>query len=132
MNLILNVVGSPDEQDLASIVNEKARNYISSLKVRSKQPFTRLYPDADPQALDLLDRLLTFDPHKRVNVTDALAHPYLKQYYEPNDEPIAIHPFTVAMEMDDYPIGKLKQLIWEETRAVKENLRLQKIPTGTS
>jgi mitogen-activated protein kinase 1/3 len=128
LNLILNVVGSPDENDLASIVNEKARNYISSLKSRAKQPFSRIYPEADSNALDLLDRLLTFDPNKRINVTDALAHPYLKQYYEPNDEPIATHPFTVEMEMDDYPIPKLKQLIWNETKLIKEHILLQQMP----
>ena len=124
----MNVVGSPDEHDLASIINEKARNYICSLKVRSKQPYIRLYPDADPQALDLLDRLLTFDPSKRIDVSDALAHPYLKQYYEPNDEPTAMNPFTVEMEMDDYPIPKLKQLIWQETKLIKEHIHLQQMP----
>ncbi|CAF1268065.1 unnamed protein product [Adineta steineri] len=128
LNLILNVVGSPDEHDLASIINEKARNYISSLKARAKQPFSRLYPDADSSALDLLDRLLTFDPKKRIDVSAALAHPYLKQYYEPNDEPIAIHPFTLEMEMDDHPVTKLKQLIWNETKLIKEHILLQQMP----
>ncbi|CAF4935850.1 unnamed protein product, partial [Rotaria socialis] len=80
-------IGSPDEHDLASIVNEKARNYIASLKARHKQPFSRIYPDADSNALDLLDHLLTFNPNKRIDVSEALAHPYLKQYYDPNDEP---------------------------------------------
>lgn len=128
LNLILNVIGSPDDNDLASIVNEKARNYISSLKSRSKQPFSRIYPDADSNALDLLDRLLTFNPNKRIDVSEALAHPYLKQYYDPNDEPVATHPFTIDMEMDDYPIPKLKELIWNETQLIKEHILLQKMP----
>ncbi|CAF3228195.1 unnamed protein product [Rotaria socialis] len=128
LNLILNVIGSPDEHDLASIVNEKARNYIASLKARHKQPFSRIYPDADSNALDLLDHLLTFNPNKRIDVSEALAHPYLKQYYDPNDEPTAIHPFTVEMEMDDFPIPKLKQLIWNETQLIKEHILFQKMP----
>lgn len=41
---------------------------------------------ADPKALDLLDKMLTFNPHKRIIVEDALAHPYLMQYYDPADE----------------------------------------------
>jgi mitogen-activated protein kinase 1/3 len=128
LNLILNVVGSPDEHDLASIGNEKARHYISCLKPRIKQPFIRLYPQIDKNALDLLDRLLTFDPNKRIDVCDALAHPYLKQHYDPNDEPIATDPFTFEMEMDDYPIPELKQLIWYETKTIKEHLASQQIP----
>jgi len=30
--------------------------------------------------------MLTFNPHKRVTVEEALAHPYLEQYYDPDDE----------------------------------------------
>ena len=46
-------------------------------------------------ALDLLDRMLTFNPHKRVTVEQALAHPYLEQYYDPDDEVC-----TIAMRTD--------------------------------
>ena len=36
--------------------------------------------------LDLLDKMLTFNPHKRITVEQALAHPYLEQYCDPTDE----------------------------------------------
>ena len=42
-------------------------------------PWNRLYTNADPKALDLLEKMLTFNPHKRIGVEDALAHPYLEQ-----------------------------------------------------
>ena len=128
INLILNVVGSPDEHDLASIMNEKARNYVACLKPRQKQPFAHLYPHSDKNALDLLDRLLSFDPNKRIDACDALAHPYLKQHYDPSDEPTVPCPFTVEMEVDNYPIPKLKQLIWNEAKLIKNHISLQKMP----
>lgn len=37
-------------------------------------------------ALDLLDKMLTFNPNRRITVEQALAHPYLEQYYDPDDE----------------------------------------------
>lgn len=49
-------------------------------------PWSRLFPNADALALDLLGKMLTFNPHKRIPVEEALAHPYLEQYYDPGDE----------------------------------------------
>ena len=37
-------------------------------------------------ALDLLDKMLTFNPDRRITIEQALAHPYLEQYYDPADE----------------------------------------------
>jgi hypothetical protein len=61
--------------------------------------------------------MLTFNPHSRITVEDALAHVYLNQYYDPQDEPVALEPFKFEMELDDLPKERLKQLIYEETGA---------------
>jgi mitogen-activated protein kinase 1/3 len=86
LNHILNILGSPTQEDLNCIINEKARSYLQSLPLKAKQSWSVQYPHADKRALDLLDKMLTFNPHKRITVEDCLAHPYLEQYYEPNDE----------------------------------------------
>lgn len=64
----------------------KARNYLESLPYKPKVPWARLFPNADSLALDLLGKMLTFNPHNRIYVEEALAHPYLEQYYDPGDE----------------------------------------------
>ncbi|RYG43157.1 hypothetical protein EON68_00825 [archaeon] len=40
-------------------------------------PFAKLFPHVRGPCLDLLQRMLTFDPEKRISVDDALAHPFL-------------------------------------------------------
>ena len=52
--------------------------------------------------------MLSFNPDKRLAVEAALAHPYLQQYYDPTDEPIAERPFTFDTELDDLPKEELK------------------------
>jgi len=34
----------------------------------------------------VLEKMLTFNPNKRITVDEVLAHPYLEQYYDPDDE----------------------------------------------
>lgn len=86
LNHILGVLGSPSQDDLDCIVNEKARSYLQSLPFKPKVPWNKLFPQADQKALDLLGKMLTFNPYKRISVEEALAHPYLEQYYDPADE----------------------------------------------
>ena len=52
-----------------------------------RQPFHQEFPTANPHALDLLDRMLQFDPRQRISVDDALNHPYLASFR--GDEPTA-------------------------------------------
>jgi mitogen-activated protein kinase 1/3 len=59
------------------------------LPFRKKKPFSVLYPNASPAAVDFLNKTLTFDPKKRLTVEQALEHPYLEAYHDPDDEPVA-------------------------------------------
>lgn len=47
------------------IRNDKARRYLSSMRKKPPVPFAHKFPDANPLALRLLERLLAFDPKDR-------------------------------------------------------------------
>ncbi|CAG2166856.1 unnamed protein product [Oppiella nova] len=115
LNRILDVLGSPSADDLNCIINPKTRTYILSLPFRLKISWAQKYPNANPDALDLLNRMLTFNSWQRITVDEALAHSYLSEYYDPQDEPVADQPFTFEMESDDLPKEVLKELVVEET-----------------
>lgn len=52
------------------IRNEKARRYLSSISKKPPVPFSHKFPNADPLALRLLERLLSFDPKDRPSAED--------------------------------------------------------------
>ena len=81
---------------------------------RAKVAWPKLFPKADIKGLELLDQLLAFDPSRRVNVENALAHAYLAPYYDPADEPVSEKPLTFEMEFDELPTQQLKEMVYKE------------------
>ncbi|KAL2931347.1 Mitogen-activated protein kinase 7, partial [Bienertia sinuspersici] len=78
LQCIINILGSPTKPDLEFMVHDvRALLYLHSM------PYTRgvhlgvLYPHTDRLALDLLQKMLVFDPEKRITITKVLQHPYL-------------------------------------------------------
>ena len=120
LNRILGILGTPSHEDLSSIQNEKSRSYLQSQPYKPMIPWTQLYPNAQEQALDLLDKMLCFNPKLRIKVEDALTHPYFEQYYDPQDEAITEVPIKFEMELNDLSKKELKQLIFEETSSFKQ------------
>lgn len=97
LKLIINVLGSQCEADLEFIDNQKARKFIKSLPFSRGFHFSSLYPNADPLAIDLLQRMLVFDPTKRITVEEALHHPYMAGLYDPSRNP----PAQIQINLDD-------------------------------
>lgn len=88
LRLIIDVIGTPNDQDIEYIESEKALRFIRSLPKKNPIPWRKLYPNASNLALDLLGQMLQFDPRKRCSVEDALSHPYLSSLHDPTDEPV--------------------------------------------
>lgn len=59
-------------------------------------------------AIDLLDKMLVFDPRKRVSARDGLAHEYLSPYDDPTDEPVADEKFDWSFDDADLPVNTWK------------------------
>jgi len=65
LRLIIDVLGTPSEEDLACITNHQAVQFLRSLPVKPRKPWSEVFPNAAPQALDLLGSMLVFNPEKR-------------------------------------------------------------------
>jgi p38 MAP kinase len=82
--------------------------FVKSLPKRERQPLKNKFKNADPSAIDLLERMLVFDPKKRVTATEALGHDYLAPYHDPTDEPVADEKFDWSFNDADLPVDTWK------------------------
>jgi len=121
LRLIIETLGPPSASDLSVIQNPQAVEYIKRLPNRAAVPFSTIYPNASAPAVDLLSKMLVFDPRKRISAAKALEHEYLLALHNVNDEPSAA-PFDFKFEADDVTENQLRELIWEQLARFHTNI----------
>lgn len=113
LSKIFQVVGTPNDDFIDQIPSEPTIKFIRSLPVFDKKPYASQFGLVDPLAIDLLERLLVIDPKQRISAAEALAHPYLSHYSDPDDEPCA-PPYDEGYELMDFTTETWRQLVWTE------------------
>jgi mitogen-activated protein kinase 1/3 len=145
---ILRTVGVPTIDQIEGIGTEISREYCIS-KTSTFGPhgeFDTVFGEFDPQAVDLLRKLVAFSPHERADVQTAIDHPFFDDV-RVEDEPVCSKPFDLELDtkmndtMDDYK--RVQQLIWEEmlrfhptagqcdTNGTSDSLEAVRIPSMT-
>ncbi|KAI4979655.1 hypothetical protein ZWY2020_016408 [Hordeum vulgare] len=116
LDLITDVLGTPSHETLSQICNEKARRYLTGMKRKHPIPFPRMFCNADPQAVRVLERLLAFDPKDRPTAEEALADPYFEGLPKLEHEP-SPYPFSkLDFEFERWKLSKdgIRDLIYRE------------------
>ncbi|XP_042425161.1 mitogen-activated protein kinase 1-like [Zingiber officinale] len=116
LRLLMELIGTPDETEL-DFLNENARRYISQLPRHPKQSLPEKFPHVNRTAIDLVEKMLTFDPRKRITVEEALSHPYLASLHDSSDEPVCMMPFSFDFEQHALSEEQMKELIYREALA---------------
>lgn len=83
LNVIFNVIGTPCWKDIESIPSESWRAYLKGLPGRAGNLARNLLGLVDDEAIDLLTRMLSFDPARRCTAEEALSHAYFKSIKKP-------------------------------------------------
>lgn len=109
---IIDVCGTPTPEAVAAVREPRARALISRIPSKPRKSLTQVFPRAEPQAIDLLEKILEFDPAKRLSAEEALQHPYLQLDTVTRGIPIDMEEF--AFERRNHTIQELRALFLEE------------------
>jgi serine/threonine protein kinase len=112
--VIIDKLGTPSEDDMSFISDPGARSYLQNFPKCEKKNFKDMYPFPGDEAIDLLDKMLQFNPYKRASLNECLNHPLLADVRDPKKEIQANTPIVLDFEYEDVNSEILRELFVEE------------------
>ncbi|MBA0744598.1 hypothetical protein Gogos_007213 [Gossypium gossypioides] len=128
LDLMTDMLGTPSAESISKIRNEKARRYLSSMRRKQPVPFSHKFPNVDPLALRLLERLLAFDPKDRPTaeevrlLSESVFPKSMKKGKEALADPYFYGLANVDREPTTQPISKL-EFEFERRKLAKDDVR---------
>uniref|UniRef100_A0A8C1T254 Mitogen-activated protein kinase 15 n=1 Tax=Cyprinus carpio TaxID=7962 RepID=A0A8C1T254_CYPCA len=97
---IMSAIPHPSTEDVLAIRSEYGASVIQRMLLRPQVPIDEILPaSVPPDALDLVQHLLVFNPDKRLSAEEALQHPYVSKFHNPAREPSLV--YDVILPVDD-------------------------------
>ncbi|KAG9411895.1 hypothetical protein AC1031_017528 [Aphanomyces cochlioides] len=121
LKVIIEVVGTPSTFSFCD--NPSARRFagrqlLTQSPLIAKVAWPDVFPHANPEALNLLDKLLQFDPNERITATDALQHPYFDSCRDIELEGLVYTPsgndLPTNIDYKRVEPNQLKRLLFDE------------------
>lgn len=126
VNKVLEVTGKPNKEDILSIQSELAATMIESISSIKTKSLKSLFPNANSTELDFLNKLLQFNPNKRIKVEEALKHPYVAEFHEQYKETEISSNKIIKIPIDDnikYSVKEYRQKLYDDILKRKKEIR---------
>ena len=109
-------IGNPPLEDQKH-VSDKAKTFLAGFTKVEPANWKKVFPGASNPALDLLDKLLQFNPANRLTAEQALAHPYMAELHDPEDEPECEVEFDFNYESkDSLSDASIRDMVFQEIK----------------
>jgi mitogen-activated protein kinase 15 len=124
---VVAVTGAPPQPDVDAMPHE-ARAMLAALQYSApRATLQERMASAHPDAVDLVRRLIAWNPAQRPSAEECLAHPYVAQFHSPQKEIVALA--TVQMALKDgarHSVREYRGQIYREAAVPVETRRLKR------
>mmetsp|Transcript_21710 Transcript_21710/g.69922 ORF Transcript_21710/g.69922 Transcript_21710/m.69922 type:complete len:502 (+) Transcript_21710:17-1522(+) len=117
---IFQVIGTPTEDEIERVQQHRFQRVLRRLPRKDPLDLRQRYPSADSASLELLRRMIMFDPRKRITVKEALASPFFADIRQPDKE-------ITASEKMDFSYEGLPKLAHHRERERLRQLLLREV-----
>lgn len=98
MERVVAFTGPPSASDIASMKSEYAETMIANLTYNQpRMTLKQKLPNADADTIDFIQKLLVFNPEKRMSAQAALEHPFVAQFHNPEEEAVSGEPLKTSL-----------------------------------
>ncbi|XP_013926788.1 PREDICTED: mitogen-activated protein kinase 15 isoform X6 [Thamnophis sirtalis] len=138
---ILRVIPPPSAEDVEAFHSDYQASVINRVSCQPQLSLEELLPASTPaQALDLLKRLLVFNPEKRLTAEEALQHPYVQRFHCAAKEPALDYSVTLPLADDvQLSVAEYRNRVYElilewkaSSQAEKQPLQGDALPSGST
>eukprot|EP01012_Entosiphon_sulcatum_P003602 TRINITY_DN1119_c0_g1_i1.p1 TRINITY_DN1119_c0_g1~~TRINITY_DN1119_c0_g1_i1.p1 ORF type:complete len:386 (+),score=80.93 TRINITY_DN1119_c0_g1_i1:107-1264(+) len=122
---VVAVTGKPTPEDVKSTNSPFADTMLENLG--DKIPVKTLddcFPRAPPEAVDLIRKLLVFNPSKRITAAEALKHPFVALFHNAADEMVSAGPILLSFDDDTkYTVNDYRERLYGEIQRKKKEAK---------
>lgn len=95
---VIELLGKPKSDEIDSMESVLAGNILDNIKAQKKRGFAQFFSGASEEALDLIRKLLVYNPSHRMTAEQALKHKYVKDFACSEEEIDCDHKITILMD----------------------------------
>jgi mitogen-activated protein kinase 15 len=115
LDLILTFCGRPNAEDFVYFDSSACTGFLRGFGRSQAMDIKTVLGGAPTEAQDLIQLCLKVLPDMRINASEALEHPYVNHFHNPDDEPLFIGDMTLNLNEDTkYMVNTYRDFIYAE------------------